>query len=47
MAIKEKVKRVYLATENKELTFTQENGNVKINIPELQCHQIVVIDLCV
>ena len=45
MAIKEKIKRVYLAPESRELTFIQEDENIKINIPKLKCHQIVVLDL--
>ncbi len=40
----EKIKRVYLAPQMKELDFKQSNGQVSIVVPEVVCHQMVVLE---
>lgn len=40
----EKIKRVYLAPEMKELAFTEEDGYVVVNDITVDCHQMVVFD---
>lgn len=38
------VRRVYLAPQMRELPFTQENGRVEYVVPEMECHQMVVLE---
>ncbi|MHB1152670.1 MAG: alpha-amylase family protein [Eubacteriales bacterium] len=42
--INEKIKRVYMALTNKELSFIQQNGELKVVVPEVECHQAVVFE---
>ena len=44
LSLSEKIKRVVLVPENRELAFTQENGNVKFTIDEFSCKQVVSIE---
>lgn len=39
-----RVKNVYLAPQNQELSFKYESDKVYYTIPKLECHQMVVID---
>ncbi|NMB96810.1 MAG: hypothetical protein GYA02_09405 [Clostridiaceae bacterium] len=39
-----KAKNVYLAPQNIKLDFTQEDNRVKYIVPQLECHQMVVIE---
>ncbi len=39
------VKRVYLAPENKEIPFENNNGNINVRIDKVHCHQMVVFDV--
>jgi hypothetical protein len=45
MKIMETVKRVYLAPQMLEIPFEQVKGEVKVQIPKVQCHQMVVCDV--
>jgi hypothetical protein len=38
------IKRVYLAPENVDIEFTQENGIVRYTVDKIDCHQMVVLD---
>jgi hypothetical protein len=38
-----KVKKVELQPEGKDLKYRQENGEVLIEIPQLDCHSMVII----
>ena len=42
--VKEKIKRAYLAPSGKQLDFEQKNGVIKYTIPELECHQMVILE---
>lgn len=44
MRINEDVKRVYLAPQNTNIPFIQENGIVRVTVPKVDCHQILVVD---
>lgn len=44
ITIPEKIKRAYLAPQNADIVFKQENGVLTLNIPEVNCHQILVLD---
>lgn len=39
-----KVTNAYLAPQMKPLEFIQQDGYVEITVPELKCHQIIVLD---
>ncbi len=38
------VRRVYLAPENQDIPFTRENGTIRLIVPEVNCHQMVVFE---
>lgn len=38
------VKRVYLAPQGTDLSYTQADGGITYTLPELLCHQMVVVD---
>lgn len=38
------VRRVYLAPQMQDLPFAQENGRVEYAVPEMECHQMVVLE---
>lgn len=38
------IKRVYLAPQNQDIPFTQENGVVTYTVEKIDCHQMVVLD---
>lgn len=38
------IKRVYLAPQNVDIEFTQENGIVRYIVDKIDCHQMVVLD---
>ncbi len=38
------IKRAYLAPQNTDIEFTQENGVVKYTVDKIDCHQMVVLD---
>lgn len=44
VSVEEKITRVYLAPQKENIPFIQENGYVKIKIPKIKGHQIVVLD---
>jgi len=44
LKIKEKVKRAYLAPQNNDLFFVQDDDTVSITVPKVDCHQILVLD---
>jgi len=44
MQVKEKIKKAYLAPQGTELSFTQEGSTVKLIVPKVECHQMVVFD---
>jgi len=39
-----KAKKVYLAPQMKEIGFKQDGNTISYTVPELECHQMVVID---
>ena len=45
LKIPEKVKNVYLAPQKKDIPFIQENNKVKYIVDEINCHQMVVLDI--
>lgn len=42
--VKEEVKRLYLVPGGQELPFTEERGRIHFEIPEMECHQMVVAE---
>jgi hypothetical protein len=42
--VDKKVKKVYLAPSGKELSFSQENGEIKYVVPSFSCSALVVLD---
>lgn len=44
LMIEEKINRVYLAPQIKEIPFVKNAGFVEVTIPKVQCHQIVVFE---
>ena len=38
------IKRVYLGLTDEDLVFTQNNGEVKFTVPELECHTSIIVD---
>lgn len=44
ICIPQLVKKAYLAPQMKELPYTQENGILKYTVPEMECHQMVVME---
>lgn len=38
------IKRVYLAPQMEDIEFTQSGNKVKYTVPEIDCHQMVVLD---
>ncbi|MCT4544364.1 MAG: beta-galactosidase trimerization domain-containing protein [Vallitalea sp.] len=44
LKLSEKVKRVYLAPQMKDISFEQENDKVEYKVDKVDCHQMVVIE---
>ena len=44
LKVPESIKKVYLAPQMKEISFTQKNGVVSYKIDKFECHQMVVMD---
>lgn len=44
LKISEKINKVYLAPQMKEIPFKQENGIVRYKVDEIECHQMVVLE---
>lgn len=44
LRVKEKIKKVYLAPEMKEISFEQEGERVSYTVDKIECHQMVVSD---
>ena len=42
--LSKQIKKVYLAPQNEEISFTQENNIIKFNVKKFECHQMVVLD---
>jgi hypothetical protein len=42
--LKYKAKRVYIAPQMKEIEFRQEGNSISYTVPEVECHQMVVIE---
>ena len=40
----EKIERIYSVPKGAEIPFTQKNGMVEFTVPEVQCHQAVVLE---
>jgi len=37
------IKKVYIAPQNLEISYKQDNNTVRYNLPKLECHQMVVL----
>lgn len=42
--VKEPIKRVYLAPQNKEIEFVQESDSISVVVPKMEIHQMVVLE---
>ncbi len=45
LQLPEKISRVYLAPQRKEIPFIQADGRVQFQVDEVDCHQMVVLDI--
>lgn len=43
--VPKKINKVYLAPQMKELDYKSEDGRVSFVLPELECHQMVVLNI--
>lgn len=44
LTVDEKIKKVYLAPQGKEIEFKQEGNKVSYSVDKFECHQMVVLD---
>ncbi len=42
--VPEKIRRIYLAPQMKDIPFTKQDTTVKYKIPKMECHQMVVVE---
>jgi hypothetical protein len=44
LLVPETIRRAYLALTKRDLKMTRRDGRVRVNIPTVKCHQMVVFE---